>query len=129
MMNTLTGIFIILHGLVHFWYVVLSFQWVEFQPDMGWTGRSWLLSSFMPETTLRSIAGVLFIIATIAFVISGIGIFIRADWMNHFIFGSAIFSSVVLLMFWDGEPTMLVQKGVIGLVINLVMIAIVLFKG
>ena len=128
-MNALTGIFVILHGLVHLWYVVLSFQWVEYQPDMGWTGKSWMVSSFMPEATLRSIAGVLFIIATIAFVISGIGIFIRADWINHFIFGSAIFSSLVLIIFWDGQPGMLVQKGVIGLLINLVIMAIVLLKG
>lgn len=128
-MNTLIGIFIILHGLVHFWYVVLSFQWVAYQPDMGWTGRSWLLSTVLPNAALLSIAGVSFILATIAFVMSGIGILTRADWMNTLILGSAIFSSLVLIVFWDGKPTMLVQKGMIGLLINLVIIAIVLFRG
>ncbi len=34
-MQWLIGIFIILHGLVYAWYVVLSFNLVQFQPDMG----------------------------------------------------------------------------------------------
>jgi len=128
MMNALTGIFIILHGLVHLWYVVLSFQWVAYQPDMGWTGKSWLFSSILPRATLRSITGVLFIVATLAFMISGIGIFIRADWLNHFILGAAVFSSLLLLMFWDGSGEMLVQKGIVGLMINILIIGLVLIR-
>lgn len=128
-MQALTGIFIILHGLVHFWYVVLSYQWVEFKPDMGWNGQSWLFSSFLNQSTIRSITGVLFILAAIAFVISGIGIFIQADWLNTFILGSSIFSTLVLLLFWDGQLEMILQKGIIGVLINLVIIAVVLIKG
>jgi len=30
--------FLILHGLVHLWYLVLAFRLVEYKPDMGWTG-------------------------------------------------------------------------------------------
>ena len=127
-MTALTGIFIILHGLVHIWYVVLSFQWVEFQPEMGWNGKSWLFSTFIPQATLRSIAGVIFIIATIAFVISGIGIFLKADWLNTVILGTALFSSLALILFWDGKLVMLVQKGLIGLIINLIIIALVLIR-
>ena len=127
-MTALIGVFIILHGLVHLWYVVLSFQWVTYQPDTGWTGKSWLFSAFMPQATIRSIAGVLFIIATLPFVVSGIGIFIKANWLNNFILGAAVFSSLVLIMFWDGKGEMLVQKGTIGLIINLVMIGFVLIR-
>jgi hypothetical protein len=128
-MQALSGIFIILHGLVHFWYVVLSYQWVEFKPDMGWNGQSWLFSSFLNQSTIRSITGVLFILAAVAFVISGIGIFIQADWLNTFILGSSIFSTLVLLLFWDGQLEMILQKGILGVLINLVIIAVVLIKG
>ena len=127
-MTALIGVFIILHGLVHLWYVVLSFHWVEFQPDMGWNGKSWLFSSFVPEATLRAIAGGLFILAAIAFVISGIGIFIKANWLEPFITSSAVFSSALLILLWDGSLDMLVQKGLIGLLINLVVIAVVQFR-
>ena len=124
MIQTLTGIFIILHGLVHLWYVVLSLNWVEFQPDMGWTGRSWLLSGIFQESTLRTAAAALFIISAVAFVISGIGIFVDAEWLDTVIMVSAIFSSVVLIVFWDGSLEMIVQKGLIGVLINLVIIAV-----
>ena len=127
-MTALTGIFIILHGLVHLWYVVLSYQWVEFQPEMGWSGKTWLFSSSLSQPTVRSIAGILFIIATIGFVISGIGIFIQAAWLDPVLLTSAIFSSIILLMFWDGKIEMLVQKGIIGLLINLAIIAVVLIR-
>jgi hypothetical protein len=40
MLRILFGIFVVLHGLVHLWYVVLSQRLVEFQADMGWTGES-----------------------------------------------------------------------------------------
>ena len=128
-MTALTGIFVILHGLVHMWYVVLSYQWVEFQPEMGWSGKTGLFSSSLPQPTVRSIAGILFIIATIGFVISGIGIFIQADWLNPVLLSSAVFSSIILLLFWDGKLEMLVQKGIIGLLINLAIIAVVLISG
>jgi len=128
-MQTLTGIFIILHGLVHLWYVVLSYQWVEFKPDMGWNGHSWLFSSFLSQATIRSITGVLFILAAIAFVISGIGIFIQADWLKTILLSTAIISSLVLVLFWDGKLEMIMQKGVLGVLINLVIIAVVLIKG
>lgn len=127
MIQTLTGIFIILHGLVHLWYVVLSLNWVEFQPDMGWTGTSWLLSGILQESTVRTTAAVLFIVSAVAFVISGIGIFVDAEWLDAVILVSAIFSSVVLIVFWDGSLEMIVQKGVIGVLINLVVIAVTLF--
>ena len=128
MMRTLTGIFIILHGLVHLWYVVLSYQWIEYQPDMGWNGQSWLFSTFLKQRTLRSITGILFILAAFAFVASGIGVFIQADWLNPVLLSSAVFSTLLLVLFWDGSPEMIVQKGLLGVLINLVIIAVILIN-
>jgi len=124
--NTLAGIFLILHGLVHFWYVVLSYQLVQFQPEMGWSGQSWLFSSLINESTLRSLAGLLFIIAAILFVISGISLFFQPQWLNTLLMVSSIFSSLLLILFWDGNLAMIVQKGIFGLIINLVIITLVI---
>lgn len=127
MIQPLIGIFIILHGLVHLWYVVLSFRLVEFQPEMGWTGTSWLLSGNVQETTLRTLAGILFIASAFAFVISGIAVFANADWLKTFLLASALFSSLIMLVFWDGKLNLLVQKGVIGILINLGIIIMIAF--
>jgi hypothetical protein len=126
MLRVLSGIFITLHGLVHLWYVVLSQEWIEFEPDMGWTSQSWLLSGLLEETVTRSLAGVIFMLATVAFVVSGIGIFAQADWWRTALLSSAIFSSASVLLYWDGSLEMIVEKGLIALLIN-VGIIIVLF--
>jgi hypothetical protein len=122
MSRTISGIFIILHGLVHIWYVVLSFNLVTFQPDMGWTGKSWLLSSLKPNQVMRISAGILFIISTLLFVISGIAILAKMSGAPTILAIAAIISTITLLVFWDGKTDMMVQKGVIGIIINLVII-------
>lgn len=128
MFRFLFGFFIILHGLVHLWYFTLSQRLVEFQPEMGWTGRSWLLSNFLGDSISRSLASVLYVLATIAFMVSGIGIFTIAEWLPPVLAGSAVFSSAIILLFWDGGSQMLVQKGFVGLLINVViLIAMLVF--
>ena len=126
MINTLAGIFLILHGLVHFWYVVLSFEWVGFQPDMGWTGYSWVFSPLLKDSILRPFAGILFAIAGLLFITSGISVFFNPQWLKTILLISSVFSSLILVLFWDGSAQMIVQKGLIGLMINLVVIAVVL---
>jgi hypothetical protein len=113
-----SGLFIVLHGLVHLWYVVLSQKLVAFQPEMGWTGRSWLLTNVLGDSHTRSIAGLLYVLATIGLVVSGIGVMARGEWWRPVLIGSTILSSVTLILFWDGSTDLIVQKGLIGLVIN-----------
>jgi len=113
-----SGLFIVLHGLVHLWYVVLSQKLVAFQPEMGWTGRSWLLTNVLGDSPTRSIAGLLYVLATIGLMVSGIGVMARGEWWRPVLIGSTILSSVTLLLFWDGSTDLIVQKGLIGLVIN-----------
>lgn len=126
MFRFLTGIFIILHGLVHLWYFILSQRLVAFQPEMGWNGTSLLFSNIVPKSTLRSIGSVLYVLAALAFTVGGVGIFVQADWMQPVLIGAAIFSSAIILLFWDGGGEMLVQKGILGFLINLVILAMLL---
>ena len=72
-MNVLIGVFLSLHGLVHLWYVTLSQGWVEFQADMGWTGKSWILSHIMESELVQSAATVLYGLAAALFLGAGIG--------------------------------------------------------
>lgn len=126
MLNIALGIFIVLHGLVHLWYVTLSARLVEFQPQMGWTGASWLLPGTLEASVGRPLAAVLFAAATTAFAVSGASILAGADWTRPLLLAAAVVSSIALLMFWDGGSSMLVEKGVLGLIINAAIIAALL---
>lgn len=129
MFRLLLGLFIILHGLVHLWYFTLSQRLVEFKPEMGWTGKSWLLSNVLGDSNTRSLASVLFVFTAIAFVISGIGMFARLDWWWTAVLTSAVFSCAIILIFWDGSMQLIVQKGLIGFLISLgILLALLLLK-
>ena len=118
-----TGIFIMLHGMVHLWYVVLSQRLVKFQPEMGWTSESWVLSGPLNESVARSLATGLYALAALAFVVSAVGFLGRSDWWRPAMSISAVFSAVTVLMYWDGHMGMLVEKGLAGLLINVGIIA------
>ena len=129
MLNVLSAIFVMLHGLVHLWYVTLSQGLVEFEAEMGWTGKSWLLSGFVGDGTGRWLASALYGLATIAFVAGGIGLLTEAAWSRAVLIGAAVFSSAVVLLFWDGSTQMPVQKGLVGLVVNVAIVVGVLAAG
>jgi hypothetical protein len=45
------------------------------------------------------------------------------------VIGSAALSTAVILLFWDGGLQMLVQKGLIGLLINVgILVALLVFR-
>lgn len=126
MLRILSAIFIVLHGLVHLWYVSLSTGLVEFEPEMGWTGESWLLSRFLGESVTRPLASVVFTLATLVFVVSGAGMLVNTDWWRAGLIGSAIFSTAMVMLYWDGNFEMIVEKGLIALLINAGIIVAVL---
>lgn len=125
MVRVAFGLFVVLHGLVHLWYVTLSQRLVEFRPEMGWTGRSWLMSDLLGLPPAGSLASVLYVLATGAFVAAGAGIVVSAEWWRPLLMVAAVFSSTVLLLYWDGSMQMLVQKGLLGLLINVAVIILI----
>ncbi len=129
MFRLITGIFLVLHGLVHLWYFTLSQGLIEYQPEMGWTGKSWLFSNLFGNATTRSLSAGLYALATLLFVLGGTGLFLNTTWWRPLLLGAAGFSAALILLFWDGGWAMWVQKGLIGLVINLaVVIALLGFR-
>jgi hypothetical protein len=93
---------------------------------MGWTGRSRIVSSLLGESTTRVLASSLFVLAAIAFVISGFVIFFRAAWWWPMLLGSAILSSTIIMLFWDGSMQLVVQKGLIGFLISVMILFVLL---
>ncbi len=129
MLQSIYSVIIILHGLVHMWYVTLAQRWVSFEPDMGWTSNSWIFTNTIGDAATRTLATIVYSLSTLAFLIGGIGIFVRADWWTSLITGAAILSSIGILLFWDGSTGMLVQKGLIGLLINIaLLVSLLLFN-
>jgi hypothetical protein len=126
MLRTFFGIFTILHGLVHLWPFVLSRRLVEFKPAMGWTGESWLLTGVIGDSATRNLASIVYVLAAIGFVVSGVGLFTRARWWRPLMLASAIFSAAVILTFWDGRAGLLVEKGLIGFLIDLAIVFLLL---
>jgi len=123
MIRALFGILVLLHGLVHLWYVTLSQGLVEFKPEMGWTGQSWLFSPLIGEGATRWLATVLYGLATLGFVAGSIGVFATSSWWQPVVIASAAFSAAIILLFWDGGLQMIVEKGLLGLLINLALLA------
>jgi hypothetical protein len=111
------------------WYVTLSQRLVEFQPDMGWTGKSWLFSTLLGDAATRWLATVLYGLVTLGFVIGGIGIVAQQAWWRSLVIGSTAFSAAIILLFWDGGLPMLVQKGLIGFLINVALLVALLVFG
>jgi hypothetical protein len=130
MFRFLLGVFLILHGLVHLWFVILSLGLVQVKPgmaDLGWTGKSWLFTGMLGEANAKFLAALLFALAALALLGGGIGFLLRAEWWWEVVLSASIFSAVVLLATWDGSAKLLVEKGVIGLIISLVLLVVLTF--
>jgi hypothetical protein len=117
-----SGIFILLHGLVHVWYFLLSAKIVPFKPEMGWNGTSWVFTPVLGSNFTIWASSFLYLFVTILFAAGGIGLLFNTLWSKPVILWTAIISSFVIIFFWDGNTQQLVQKGLIGLFINLAII-------
>jgi hypothetical protein len=124
--NLLVGIFLALHGLVHLWYVVLSQGWVDVEDAMGWNGHSWLLSGSLAEGTILSLATVVYVLVTVGFVAGGVGYALQTDWRSPVLIGAAVLSALMLVTMWDGQFDLLVEKGIVGVAINLALVGALL---
>lgn len=112
------ALFLALHGLVHVWYVVLSQDWVEVEEAMAWDGKSWLLSGVLPDGLVLGGASVVYAAVAAGFVAGAVGYVLDTDWSTSVLVGSAVLSTVGLVVMWDGRFDLLVEKGIPGLFVN-----------
>jgi hypothetical protein len=65
-------------------------------------------------------------LAAIGLVAGGVGILVSQAWWRPVVVGSAAFSAVIFILFWDGIAQSLANKGGVGLLINLVILVALL---
>lgn len=123
MIKILFGIFIVLHGIVHLLYFGQSARYFELQPGMIWPDGSLVFSKNLGVTANRTVASICLVLAAVGFVASGVGILTGQPWWRPILAGSAVFSSVIFILFWDGVLQSLDNKGGVGLLINLAVLA------
>jgi uncharacterized membrane protein YphA (DoxX/SURF4 family) len=129
MPRTLFAIFIVLHGLVHLLYLGQSWRLFELQPGMVWPDGSWAFSKLLGDDVTRSLASIACVLAAIGFVAGGIGILVGQAWWRPAVVGSAAFSAIIFILFWDGGLQQLDNKGGIGLLINVaILVAVLVFQ-
>ena len=118
-MRTLVAVFLILHGIFHLWYVIVSLRLIEYKPWMGWSGESWLLTSRLGDGGARAIAAVLYSMAAVGFAASGVGLLTEMPWFRIVLIGSLVFSLIATLLFWAGKDStiMFVEILVLGVLI------------
>lgn len=126
MLKILFGVFLMLHGLVHLLYFGQSRRLFQLQPGMVWPDGSWVFSRLLDDETTRLSASVFLVLAAIGFVAGGAGIVLGQAWWRPVAVGVSIFSAVIFILFWDGAWQNLHDKGAIGLLINIAILAAVL---
>jgi len=123
------GIFLILHSVVHILYAGQSWRWFELRPGLLWPDGSWSFSRMIGEGTIRSLVGWLLVVAALGFLAGGLGALLKQDWWRQAAVVTAVLSSVIYLVFWDGKFQYLDAKGGIGVLINLaILVLILVFK-
>jgi hypothetical protein len=126
MIRIIVGVFLILHGLVHLLYFGQSRRIFELQPGMVWPDGSWAFARFFGNESTRLLASVFLVAVAIGFVAGGVGVLLGQAWWQPVVVGAAAFSSILYILFWDGAWPHLHDKGAIGILINLVILAAVL---
>ena len=129
MFSTVFAIFLVLHGLVHLLYVGQSERFFELQTGMVWPDGAWTFASILADETLRRLVSVLLVLAAIVFVASGVGLLAHQNWWRPLVAFAAIFSSIIFILFWDGNLQNLDDKGAVGVAINVaILLAVFIFR-
>jgi hypothetical protein len=118
------GVFTLLHGLTHFWYAGHSAGRYELKPGMTWPDRSWALSRVLGDRATRKLATYSLVLAGVGFVIAGAGILAHgAGWWPPVALGAAALSAVLFCLCWDGRRSNLDGQGLIGIIIDIAILA------
>lgn len=127
--KVITGVFLMLHGLVHLLYYGQSARFFELQPGLTWPDGSWAFSKLLGEDGTRTLASIFCILAAAGCVIGGASIFAGQSWWRTAVAVSIAFSGILYILFWNGQSQRLANQGVIGLLIDMaILVAVFIFR-
>jgi hypothetical protein len=128
-MNIFVGVFLALHGLVHLLYSGQAARFFVLQPGMAWPNGSWAVSGLFGIESARILASVACALAAFGFVVAGVALFTAQAWWRPLAITAAAFSALVFILFWDGQPQALAEKGLFAILINMaILVALTLFR-
>jgi hypothetical protein len=122
----ITVVFLVLHGLVHLLYLGQAAKVFELQPGLSWPSGSWLFSRALGEGGTRTLACVLCALTALGFVMGAAGLLLDHTWWRSAVVGTAAFSVLLYIMFWNGRVERLDQQGVVGILLDAAILVIVL---
>ncbi len=129
MVQVISGVFLVLHGLVHLLYFGQSARLFALKPGMTWPDGSWAFSRLLGDNGTRTLTGIFCILAAAGFVIGGAAIFFSQPWWRAVVVVSAAFSAILYILFWNGRLQHLDNQGGVGILINsAILVAVLLFR-
>lgn len=129
MVQVVSGVFLVLHGLVHLLYFGQSARFFALQPGMTWPDGSWAFSRLLGDSGTRTLTGIFCILAAAGFVIGAAAIFFSQPWWRAAVVVAAVFSGVVYIIFWNGRLQQLDNQGGIGILIDIaILVAVLVFR-
>lgn len=116
------------HGLVHGLYFGQSARLFQLRPGMLWPDGSWVFSKILGDKIVRILASISFILADFGFMVGGVFFITNKTSWRPIVMVSAIFSSIMYILFWDGKLKKLDDKGGFGILINsAILVGLVVF--
>jgi hypothetical protein len=120
LMKYVIAIALLMHGIGHVLFVANS--WGMWKAD---TGHSWLFSGVLRiGQTVEGLFGLLWLLPLVGFVIGTWGYFTTQPGWQGMLIGSAILSSVMIVLWWSGINT---SSAFFALVFNLVVVGVLLW--
>ncbi len=126
MLKIIFAAFSILHGLVHMLYFSQARRTMELSSGMTWPDGSWAFGWLLGEAGTRTAAAIACNLATFCFIAAAGALIFHYVWWRGALIIAASFSSLLYILFWNGRLENLGDQGFIGILINLILLAIVL---
>jgi len=108
---------VVLHGLVHLLYFGHGLRYFELA-KLAWPDGSWAFGWLPGVDSARWLAGGACVLAALGFVAAGVGVLAVWSWWQPVVVGSAVFSTAIWILFWNGTPQQLAEQGLVAIVIN-----------
>ena len=100
-LQILIGIFLILHGMVHWVYAAPQDKAAEAKPFSVLTGRWLVKKAGLNQSVTFKLGIALMILATVGFALSGIALLSSQEWWGIPAIPTAAVSLAFLALYWD----------------------------